>query len=404
MKIVQINAVYEYSSTGRTTMEMHEFLRAQGIESYVFCSDKHMPQINVYQIGNKLDHKFHSLMSHITDGQGLYSKVSTKKLLVQMDDIRPDIVILRNLHANYINYPSLLKYLADKDIATIIVLHDVWAFTGHCCYYTEDHCNKWLTTCHHCPALKKYNKSWFWDNSRSNFQKKFNLFRTIPRLSVIGVSKWVTDEARKSPIFANAKRIDYIYNWIDLKKFFPRKKNTIREKLNLQDRFVVVSVAQGWSEGKGLFKIFETAKQLPEDWFVLVGRMAYKGEMPANVISVGAISSTEELAQYYSMADSLLVCSVQETFGKVSAEALACGTPVIANDSTANPEIAGIACGMSFENNDVAQMVAAIKDMKKIRKASYTEKCVERASKEFKFELQMKKYIQLFVDMISWKV
>lgn len=403
MKIVQINAVYEYSSTGRTTMEMHEYLRSNGHEAYVFCTNRHVPEINIYQIGCNLDYKVHSFMSRLTDGQGLYSKSSTKKILCQFDEIQPDVVILRNLHANYIHYPSLLRYLAEKDIATIVVLHDVWTFTGHCCYYTEDHCNKWLTTCHHCPALKKYNKSWFWDNSRSNFQKKFNLFRAIPRLSVIGVSKWVANEARKSPIFANAKCIDYIYNWIDLKKFFPRKENTIRKRLNLQDRFVVVSVAQGWSEVKGLFRIFEAAKQLPEDWFVLVGRMAYKGKMPENVISVGVTSSTEELAQYYSMADSLLVCSEQETFGKVSAEALACGTPVIANNSTANPEIAGTACGISFENNNVTQMVTAIKEMEKIRKTSYTEKCVERASKEFNFELQMKKYVQLFTNMISWK-
>ena len=75
-----------------------------------------------------------------------------------------------------------------KDIATIVVLHDVWIFTGHCCYYKEDNCDKWLTSCNHCPAQNKYNKSWFWDNSEFNF-KKMNLFSAIPRLSVIGVSK-----------------------------------------------------------------------------------------------------------------------------------------------------------------------------------------------------------------------
>lgn len=230
-----------------------------------------------------------------------------------------------------------------------------------------------------------------------------DLFRAIPRLSVIGVSKWVTEEAKQSPVFVNAKRIDYIYNWINLKKFFPRKDNTIREKLNLHDSFVVVSVAQGWNELKGLFKIFEAARQLPEDKFVLVGRMAYEGEMPTNVVSVGVTSSTDELAQYYSMADALLVCSVQETFGKVSAEALACGTPVIANNATANPEIAGDDCGMSFENNNVNQIVNAVNKMKKIGKSSYTEQCVNRATNEFNLESQMKKYLQLFSDMILWK-
>ena len=403
MKVVQINAVYEYSSTGRTTMEMHEHLRVLGHNSYVFCTNKNIPEINVYKMGCNLDYKIHSFMSHLTDGQGLYSKESTKMVLRQLDDIHPDIVILRNLHANYINYPLLLKYLAIKDIATIVVLHDVWTFTGHCCYYTEDHCEKWLTGCGNCPALAKYNRSWFRDNSSSNLAKKVELFNAIPRLAVIGVSKWVADEAKKSPVFAKAKRIDYIYNWIDLKKFFPREDNAIREKLNLNNRFVLVSVAQGWNESKGLFKICEVAKQMPKDIFILVGSMSYNGELPLNVLSVGVTSSTDELAQYYSLADVLLVCAVQETFGTVSAEALACGTPVIAINSTANPEIAGIECGKTYEEGDVEQIVSAIHEIKAIGKTSYQNKCVERAVKEFAMDQQLQKYLNLFDEMKNWK-
>lgn len=396
MKIVQINAVYEYSSTGRNTMEMHEYLRASGHDSYVFCTNKHIPEINVYQMGNKCDYKIHSFMSHLTDGQGLYSKRSTKRLLNTLEEIQPDVVVLGNLHANYIHYPSLLKFLANKDIATAVVLHDVWTFTGHCCYYTEDHCDKWMTGCNHCPALAKYNKSWFWDNTDNNFRKKLNLFRDIPRLAIIGVSKWVAEEAKKSPIFANAKRIEYIYNWIDFKKFFPREDNNIREKLNLKGRFVLVSVSQVWSEAKGLFKIFEVANNMPEERFVLVGGMHYKGELPSNVISVGVTSNTDELAQYYSIADALLVCSIQETFGKVSAEALSCGTPVIANNSTANPEIAGSECGITYKSDDVDQMVTAILEVKAKGKSSFMYKCVNRATTEFDFETQIKKYLSLF--------
>ena len=51
MKIVQINAVYEYSSTGRTTKEMHLSLKDRGIDSYVFCTNKSIPEDKVYLIG-----------------------------------------------------------------------------------------------------------------------------------------------------------------------------------------------------------------------------------------------------------------------------------------------------------------------------------------------------------------
>ena len=125
--------------------------------------------------------------------------------------------------------------------------------------------------------------------------------------------------------------------------------------------------------------------------------------MPDNVISVGVTSNVSELAQYYSMADALLVCSVQETFGKVSAEALACGTPVLANNVTANPEIAGAECGLTFENNDVDEIVAAIEKMKQTGKQCYTHKCIKRATGELNFDTQIQKYLNFFQTMISWK-
>ncbi len=403
MRIVQINAVYEYSSTGRTTTEMHEYLLSNNYKSYVFCTNRNIPEKFVYKIGSGFDYKVHSFLSHLTDRQACFSIRATKKLIKQLDGIAPDVIILRNLHANYINISLLLRYIAKKDIPTIVVLHDVWAFTGHCCYYTEDNCDKWMTECNNCPARAKYNKSWFLDNSKRNFQTKLELFKAIPRLAVVGVSKWVAGEARKSPVFSNAKYIDYIYNWIDLNKFFPREDGSIREKLNLSERFVSLSVAQGWNELKGLFKIFEVAKKLPEDRFVLVGRMDYQGELPANVISVGVTSNTDELAQYYSMADVLLVCSLQETFGKVSAEALACGTPIIANNSTANPEIAGSECGRAYDIGNVDQIVASIRGIKAQGKSTYIDRCVNRAGTCFNFEIQIMKYMNLFKEMVTWK-
>ena len=48
MKIVQINAVYEYSSTGRTTREMHLSLIDRGVDSYVFGPIKRIRVVQVF--------------------------------------------------------------------------------------------------------------------------------------------------------------------------------------------------------------------------------------------------------------------------------------------------------------------------------------------------------------------
>jgi len=53
--------------------------------------------------------------------------------------------------------------------------------------------------------MKLDNPSLFFDTSRKMFRAKKELFVSIPRLAVVGVSDWITDEGHKAPIFQNAK-------------------------------------------------------------------------------------------------------------------------------------------------------------------------------------------------------
>lgn len=400
MKVVQVNAVYQYSSTGRTTKEMHLSLLERGIKSYVFCTNYEDRSNNIYRIGNTRDYKIHALLSRLFGKQGYFSTSSTRKLLSVIDCIKPDVVILRNLHGNYINIPLLLQYLADNDIATIAVLHDCWFFTGHCCHYTEDGCYKWQEECHHCPILNKYNKSLFFDNSRKIFQDKKTLFSNIKRLAVVGVSEWTTNEAKRS-LLGNAFIIKRIYNWIDLNTFKPIPADDLRKELCIEkEQFVVLGVAQGWSEAKGLSIFSSVAKKYPEIKVVLIGKMKEGQHLPLNVMSVGTLSDAHLLAKYYSMADVFINPSIQETFGKVSAEALACGTPVIANDATANPEIVGD-CGVVIHNNDLNEIYNAITTIKNNGRDYYYERCIARTKSSFDKDKNLNEYIQLCHDLIE---
>lgn len=403
MKIVQINAVYKFLSTGRTTMEMHEYCLQHGVKSYVFCSNMSDEPHNIYRITSTLDRKLHGLWSRIFGKQAFFSHSSTRKMLKKLAEIDPDVVILRNLHGNYINLPMLLKYLAENDIATIAVMHDCWFFTGHCTHYFSEGCYKWQSECKECKLMKRDNVSLFFDTSNFMFRKKKELFEAIPRLGVIGVSDWITSEAKKSVIFSKAKLFQRVYNWIDLKKFYPRDTSKLREKLSIKDEFVVLGVAACWDFNKGLSHFVTLAKSKPDIKVILVGDI--REEIPTldNLLHVHRTSSVDELAEYYSLADAFLVCSPQETFGKVSAEALACGTPVISNDRTANPEIAGPECGFVNHNNDDTQILLAINKIKEYGKAHYTEKCIERAKTNFFSTYQIEGYLDVARRLIEIK-
>ena len=357
MKVVQINAVYGASSVGRTMMEMHEFFTLNGIESYNFYSVKTSKSNPCDIIGGKLDHKIHGFFSRLFGKQAYFSFFPTRTLIKKLKKIDPDVVILRNLHSNYIHMPLLLKYLAKEDISTLVVLHDCWFFTGHCCHYTEIGCHKWQTECNHCPLIHTNNKSWFFDNSHCIFQDKKHLFGSIPHLAVVGVSDWITNEARKAPIFENAKQFQRIYNWIDFKKFYYRENAPeIREGLGLAaNDFVALAVSMLWDDRKGLGVIIKLAKTLPDIKIVMVGNLP-PVQLPSNIISLPPTGAVDKLAEYYSMADVFLNFSIQETFGKVAAEALSCGTPTVVNNATANPEIPG-PCGEIVNSNDLNSVV-----------------------------------------------
>ena len=381
MKVVQINAVYGYSSIGRTLSEMHEFFEEHGIESYKFYAVQSAKQDNPYDlIGNRLDHKLHGLFSRLFGKQAYFSYFSTSKLIKKLKSIDPDVVVLRNFHSNYIHMPSLLSYLGKNDIPTVVVLHDCWFYTGHCCHYTEVACNKWQSECRNCPLIRTGNKSWLFDNSRIIFRDKQRLFGSIRHLAVVGVSDWITNEAKKSPIFERAEKFQRIYNWIDFRKFYYRDSaSSLRKKLGLNSEdFVALGVSMTWDYKKGINVFFDIARTVPDIKVVMIGKLPER-DMPNNLISLPPTSSTDELAELYSMADVFLNFSIQESFGKVAAEALSCGTPAIINDVTANPEIVGDMCGEIVDTSDINSVISAVKTVRTKGKGAYREKCIQRA-------------------------
>lgn len=398
MKIVQINADYNRGSIGRTTYEIHNYLINNNIDSYVFSSEVSDESNNVFLVGSKIDHKFHGLMSRLTGLEGYFSVFPTLKLVKKLSSINPHVVHLRNLHAHYINFPILFRYLVKNNIPTVITLHDLWLITGHCCYYNHVNCNKWKSECNSCPALKYDQISWFFDTSRKCYNDKKSLLTSIKKLAVVGNSKWTKSQAEKS-FLRNSYIISHIYNWIDQSMFYFRDSSGLKEEMHLNGKFIVLGVANGWTFRKGLNIFVELAKRLPDIQFILVGNQEEIMTLPSNIMSVGTTNNVEDLCKYYSMADVFINPSTQETFGKVTAEALSCGTPVIVNDATANPELVGPGCGYVVTNNNVGEIVEKINIIKGKGKSCFSKECVDFVGQNFNKDSIIKQYIDLYNEI-----
>ena len=400
MKILQINAVYNMGSTGRNVKETAEYIKAQGIESRIATSAGATNDEEVYVVGNWLDKKMHALCSRFFGLQAYFSKQSTKKLIKWIKKQRPDVVHLHNLHANYIYLNELLKYLAKADIPTVITLHDCWFFTGKCSHYTVENCYKWETGCYNCPKLKEDHNSWFFDKTKTMWRDKVKYFQAIPRLSVVGVSDWITNEARRAPMFKNATSISRIYNWVDLEIFKPRETDIVK-RYDLPDhKFLILCISAGWDEGSIRFKnLMEFAMALSDSMhIVLVGGIKDSINLPQNITSIGYISSLAELAEIYSNVNVYVHLSYEDTFGKVIAEALACGTPAVVYNSTACPELIANGCGVVVSPGNIEEIVDGLNMIQLQGKYYYQKTCRLQAEKLFSLQKNCAEYLKTYKE------
>jgi len=384
MKVLQINAVYGFSSTGRTTAEIDEALKLAGIKSLVATTETSIKRDDIYLVGTVLERKIHALLSRVMGMQGYFSRFATYRLIKRIKKENPDVIHLRNLHANYINMPVLFKHIKKNDIATVVTLHDCWTFTGKCTHYHECGCYKWIDGCHNCPLLKKDNVSWFFDRTKKMWQDKKKWFSDIPRLAVIGVSDWITNEAKKS-FLKDGKIVKRIYNWIDLNVFYPRNADLYEKYGISKDKFLILCISAGWTEDSPKYKdLCKLSSMLAENEVILLAGKTEEGlHLPQNIIPIGYINGVNDLAQMYSFADVYVHLSREDTFGKVIAEAMACGTPAVVYNSTACPELIGPGCGYVVEKGDVDGVYSAITNINKHGKQAYMDSCVSFAKNNF---------------------
>lgn len=402
MKVLQVNILGATLSTGRTTAEMHEYFSQHGIESYIACPTNKDNE-NAFAFSTTFQKKLDYKLTTVTSRDAYHSHIPTLKLIRYIKSLSVDIVHLRVLHWNVINVDMLLTFLAKNDIATVVTMHDFWWMTGMCCHYSQYSCQKWKYGCGECPAMKNDVRQRKKDRSHEQWQIKKKGFEGIKRLAVVGVSDWVTHEV-KSSYLSCARIVRRVYNWIDNSVFYPRENaDSLRDKYNLRNKFAVIAVSTSWYSGdsKGLDDYLSLAAHTPKDVaLVLVGDMMYEGELEENIISIPRTDDTNELACLYSMADVYLNLSKQETFGKVSAEAVCCGTPLIALDSTANGEIVP-PDGILIKTPDPQEILTAIQQIRAKEKSYYVPRCVEFANERFNKEKNIEQYIDIYKELLK---
>ena len=375
--------------------DINDELIRRGYESHIAYAISNYHPKNGYKIGNKLDYKIHALLTRLLGKQGYFSIISTRRFLRYIDRIKPDIVHLHNLHSNYINLNILLEYLEHESIHTVITLHDCWFFTGKCFHYQVAKCDRFKDSCGDCPLIKKDVPSWFFDPTAKVLSDKKKLFNNIKSLTVVGVSNWISNEAKQG-IFKD-KGVVTIHNGVDINIFRPTPSE-MREKLGLKDEFVILGSADKWLNplNREAFK-YILSSITPDMKIVIFGcNKDQQKQLPESVIGIGYITDRDEMAKLYSMSDVFVNITLEDSLPTVNIEAQACGTPVITYKSGGSPETISERTGIVVPKGDKEGLLKAILKIKDRGKAIYEQNCIDHVEKNFVIKDRYVEYVNLY--------
>lgn len=401
MKIVQINVTQNSGSTGKIAEQIGELIQSKGWDSYIVSGRGQMMPTSSksIRINTKIEVLFHVFIKHFAALDGRGSFFATKRLVKQLKQLQPDLVHLHVIHESYINYSVLFDYLKEANIPVVWTFHDCWAFTGHCSHFDFIKCDKWKTKCCNCPASKNIKKMEMFIASKSNFRLKKSAFTSVSKMTICPASQWLGNLVKES--FLSKYDVRVIHNGIDLDVFKPRK-SSLRETLSIDNKFVVLGVANGWGRRKGYNDFIEIAERCPNWVFIMVGnRNGLPEILPQNIITLSFTSGQIELAEYYSISNVFLNTTYEDTYPTVNLESIACGTPVLTYKTGGSPESVTKETGIVIQQGDVDGAIEALDTFEKLGKEVYCVKCRKYAEDNFSNKKKFQQYIRLYTDLVN---
>lgn len=401
MKIAMINA-WSIGSTGHIMLGCAKAAREKGNEVHVFSKawiGQNYDSIpNHHVIGDYFWNRVHIKLAKYTGFHGCFSVFPTLKMVRELDEIKPDVIHLHNIHGWFVNLPILFHYIKKNRIPVVWTLHDCWTFTGHCPHFEVEGCSKWKTGCSSCPRFKEYPASNV-DRSRFLWKKKRKWFTGMPRAVIVTPSKWLASLVEQS--YLKEYPIKVIHNGIDHSVFYPQESK-FRDEYGIRGKYMILGVAFDWGFKKGLDVFIELRSRLDAQYaIVIVGAdETIERQLGSGFIVIQRTENKKELAQIYSTADVFVNPTREDTFPTVNIEALACGTPVITFPTGGSPEIIDSTCGIVTKECTVNSMMEAIVQIRQ-DKERYTEMmCCQRA-KQFDQNACYESYATLYEEEIT---
>ena len=217
----------------------------------------------------------------------------------------------------------------------------------------------------------------------------------VKNLTITTPSQWLANQVSKSFLQNYPRTI--IPNGIDRTIFRPQS-SSLREKYHLEDKKIVLGVANAWNARKGLQDLLTLAGRLGSDYqVVLIGLIKKQlPDIPSDVLGLLRTANQAELAQWYSAADVFVNPTYEETFGLTTVEAQACGTPVVVYETDGCPETVAPGNGRLISRGDMQALENAVRDVADSNWRADPKKMVR-----FDKDTVYQDYVELYENVLS---
>jgi glycosyltransferase involved in cell wall biosynthesis len=315
-----------------------------------------------------------------------------------------DVVHFHNLHGGYFNYLALPEVTRFRP--SLLTLHDIWPFTGHCGYSFD--CRRWETGCGNCPYLDTYPKVTT-DRTRVEWKLKSWAFGRS-RLEIVCPTEALSREAGASLLKGLPRRV--IHHGIDTAVFRPGDRQG-RQALGVrEDAFVVLLGAFDLrSFHKGIDVALAALSTLPapvaERIHVVAlghGGEELRSKLRVPCTAVGFVPDDARKQEIYAAADVLLYPTRADIFGLMPLEAIACGVPVLASrlpgvDEVVVDNVSGLLCPVGDTDAFAKALAELVGDP--ARMAAFSRSAREHACQRFSLEAHLAGYRKCYDELAA---
>jgi glycosyltransferase involved in cell wall biosynthesis len=347
MRILIVNTSDIEGGAARAAYRLHRSLLIEGVDSQMLVQSKASDDFTVVGPGTKIQKGLGRIRPTLDSLPLQRYKNRTKTLFSpawvpfsgvvdRINALQPDVVHLHWIAGGMLRIEDIARIKAP----IVWSLHDMWPFTGGCHY--DENCGAFRQQCGDCKVLQSPKSK---DLSRRIYQRKQAAFQQKKDITLVGLSRWLADEAVASSLFS-AEQVVNLPNPIDTQVFAPFDQVAARNLLNLpQDKKLILFGAMGATSDprKGYIELSQALQKLQTQDAELVvfgASQPQKGaEFPQPAHYLGRLHDDVTLRVLYSAADVVLVPSLQENLSNAIMESLACGTPVVGFNIGGNSDL-----------------------------------------------------------------